>query len=285
VSAAAGPIFVVGAPRSGKTSLARSLARHSELWSSGFESFFLFELFGGRRVELAHERLFERPSPTWLRVQRVRREELLESLGRGVDSLFAARSGGRRWIDHTTDNVFMLPTLFEMFPNAIAVHVIRDGRLAVQSMLEVGSTEARNEVEMRSGSFRPSWTSDFEAACKTWAASVEAGTAMRVAEPDRVHAVLLDDLCADPHAEFTRLFTRLGVRYEERPVDFWRRRIAWRWRDGDGSSAEKKRRLWEQWSGAQRDIFVAVAAPVMARCGLASSDEASPAAGTAERAR
>ena len=44
------PVFVIGAPRSGTTVLALSLARHSQLWTSD-ESQVLWDLFEGGRLE------------------------------------------------------------------------------------------------------------------------------------------------------------------------------------------------------------------------------------------
>ena len=236
------------------------------------ESFLLPELFGDRRVERLHERLLERASPTWLRVQQMDSAELLRALGRGVDSVFGARSGGKRWLDHTSANVFMLETLLTMFPDARVVHVVRDGRLAVQSMLDVVHTEGAHEVEMRSRGFRPEWTEDFASACATWSAAVESGMRACETHPKHVLAVALDDLISDPERAFGTIFAHLALPHEEAPVRFWRRRIAARWDDADPvSTRARARSQWDVWSDEQRAIFGRDAGPTMVRYGLASS--------------
>src|SRR5208283_4344638 len=52
------PVFILGAPRSGTTALAWSLAQHSSLWTSG-ESYILWELFGHQRGRTGLETIFQ----------------------------------------------------------------------------------------------------------------------------------------------------------------------------------------------------------------------------------
>ena len=81
------PVFVIGAPRSGTTVLARALNRHPDFWASD-ETLFMPALFGGGRVESEIERWTSRPRGSWLRRQNVSREEFLSYLGMGLNALF-----------------------------------------------------------------------------------------------------------------------------------------------------------------------------------------------------
>ncbi len=93
------PVFVIGAPRSGTTVLALSLARHSQLWTSD-ESQVLWDLFEGGRLEKNYQRQ-ARYDGSWLCKQSIKKEEFLAFLGVGLNALFTSRSEGKRWVDQT----------------------------------------------------------------------------------------------------------------------------------------------------------------------------------------
>src|SRR6185436_840077 len=78
------PVFIIGAPRSGTTVLAVALSQHGQFWASD-ESFFMFGLFGNGRVDSEFQRWSARPSSSWLRTQKVAREEFLGFLGSGLN--------------------------------------------------------------------------------------------------------------------------------------------------------------------------------------------------------
>src|SRR4051794_22496100 len=83
----ANPIFILGAPRSGTTILAKSLGRHSCLWSSE-ESEFILDLFGDGQIDKAYERARALNGPSWLRTQAVGREEFFAFVGLGINAMF-----------------------------------------------------------------------------------------------------------------------------------------------------------------------------------------------------
>lgn len=259
------PVFVLGAPRSGKTTLAGALAAHSEFWTSA-ETLILPELFGEGRPERLAERLLARPSATWLRVQNVDREEFLSYLGLGVNALFTDRSGGKRWIDHTAGNTFMADTLMAMFPGASLIHVVRDGRLVVESMLDVERKLPPEKAKaMREGRFLPRWTSDFGEACRTWSSSVEAGMGACDSHPGRCLTVRFDDLMNAPAETFAKVLDALGVPDEQGPAEQWRKRRAHFEDEETNGSAQ-----WERWSSEQRQVFLDEAGSTFVACGLGS---------------
>jgi hypothetical protein len=269
------PIFVIGAPRSGKTTLAWALAAHSELWTSA-ETQILPPLFGEGRLERLVERQLERPTPTWLSKQEVDRDELFSYLGLGANALFTSRSEGKRWIDHTPDHTFMVDTLLSMFPDALVVHVIRDGRLTVQAMLDVeNKLDPERAKAMREGNFLPVWTTDFGKACTAWATSVTAGTDACARHPGRCQTVTLDELGADPEATLRRTLEFVGVADEPGPHDSWRWQA--RKRPPDPMTGREQ---WEDWSPEQRATFASEAGAVLVSCGLATESEMSQTATT-----
>lgn len=203
------PVFVIGSPRSGTTILAVALGEHPAFWTAG-EFHLLSRLFGNGRLEqqLAGELLF----PGLLQRARVTREELLAALGIGLDQLFTARAGGRRWVDQTPANVFLAEELRLLFPRARFVHLLRDGQDVVDSMLHFAdsqSSELRARVE-RAG-YVPEWAGDFTKACEMWRSSVAAGTRFAEAHPDRCRTVRYEQLVAQPEAVLRDLLAFLQV--------------------------------------------------------------------------
>ena len=168
------PVFVFGAPRSGTTALARALGMHGDFYV-GDETFFLWELYGQGRVEKVFEQWATRPSSSWLRREQVSRDEFLAAVGLGINALFTRSSGHRRWIDHTPHHCLMADTLAGMVPGAKFLHVLRDGREVVNSMIHIAATVPAEELaDMRARGFLPPWADDFRAACTTWRDAVRA---------------------------------------------------------------------------------------------------------------
>ncbi|MQA73281.1 MAG: hypothetical protein GEU88_02830 [Solirubrobacterales bacterium] len=264
------PVFVIGSPRSGTTALARALAKHSDLWASG-ETHVLFHLFRGGYAEGAFDRAIDSPGPRWLRVEDVSREEFLAHLGMGVNALFTSRSEGRRWIDHTPLNTLIADTLAAVFPGASFVHILRDGREVINSMLNFLDSRldpaVARFVEQESG-----WATDMRRACAEWREHVDAATGFCDEHTDRATVVRYEELVAAPAETFGRIHRFLGIANEERPARFFSsRRI-------NSSFGERPRlsasQLWETWDDEWRGTFAEVAGATMLACGYWTPSEA-----------
>jgi Sulfotransferase family len=256
------PVFIIGSPRSGTTILARSLGEHSELWTSE-ESHFL-----DRLVDVAADIYasgLEGHRQSWIWAQGVGRAEFVAALGTGVNALFTSRSNGRRWIEHTPYYLEIAETLAEMFPEARFIHMLRDGRRVVHSMLHL--LDRPRVVVGRARSRGPrvgGWGHDFRAACQLWATSVETASAFVSEHPERARTVVHERLVDDPSAGFRELFDFLGVDWEPGPVELFRGGLV-------NSSFESKPdpEPWLGWSPEQRAIFHAEAGPTLVASGFA----------------
>lgn len=217
------PVFVIGSPRSGTTALARALGEHSRLWTS-HESYFLNGLYGRGRAGDAWRRDAERKqAPSWVKTEEVSRQEFLGFLGSGVNALYTSRSGGRRWIDQTPLNTLMVDDLADMFPGAVFVHILRDGRHVVHSM---GNFLRKFEERDGAREYVPAWASDFVEACRTWRTWVETAASFCARNPQRAITVVNERLSADPENGFTTLYRFLEVEREEGPIkSFGTRRV------------------------------------------------------------
>ena len=67
--------------------------------------------------------------------------------------LLTRTSNGRRWIDQTPANTLVVDRLAEMFPGARFLHILRDGRRVVHSMINfhraMGDPEAVERMRER----------------------------------------------------------------------------------------------------------------------------------------
>src|SRR5207302_4503420 len=197
------PVFVVGAPRSGTTALGRALANHSDFWASE-ETHILYWVFGNERVITEFQRWkTQRRSPTWLRDQDVELAEFLAYVGLGINALFTDRSWGKRWIDHTPYYALMIDVLAQMFPGARFIHILRDGRAVVNSMVNVAVTLPEDErEEMSAGEFLPPWSNDFSEACKTWRDCVMEALKASDRYPERCLTIRHDQITDHPEKAF-----------------------------------------------------------------------------------
>jgi Sulfotransferase family len=264
------PVFVIGSPRSGTTVLARSLGLHSELWASA-ESEALFHLFGPANLaRRAFDREMALPGPRWLGREEVSREEFVAYIGAGVNALFTSRSQGLRWIDHTPIYTLIAPSLAEALPGASFIHILRDGRDVVNSML--GFVDSRSDPKVaRFAKARIAWATDMADACETWRDHVDAGMNFCDESADRAMVVSYEDLVAAPEATFGAIHGFLGVADEEAPARFLAsRRIN---SSFGGTPRRSPSEIWDGWGEEQRRTFARIAGPTMLRFGFATRNE------------
>lgn len=142
------PVFVIGCHRSGTALLYDSL-----LSAGGFPIYHaspylhttLLPICGDPSVRGHREKLFQ----LWLRSKAFRRtgfgandlrDRILQECETGGDFLqitmaeLARRAGVQRWALHDCDNIMSMPAIKREIPEALFVHVIRDGRDAALSM-------------------------------------------------------------------------------------------------------------------------------------------------------
>ena len=269
------PIFIIGSPRSGTSILAWSLAEHSQLEVFA-ESTFLWKIFGNGYAEKAYESAKARPDGRdWLSLYDVTRSEFLGYLGVGLNALMSSRCPGKRWIDQTPHNTLMADTLAELFPGAFFIHILRDGRKVVHSMINFENVLGKDRAKMlKDSGLLSEWAKDFPAACKAWSWYVE--SSMRFCEKHRSRSmtVLNEKLRSDSEKHFRLILDRLDLPYEQAVADFFRTyRINSSFREAPQEANADDRVIdsWQQWSDEQRETFVREAAPTMLKHGLATA--------------
>ena len=245
--------------------LAWALAQHSEL-STSLETDFLFHLYGEGHLGAAMEAIDGRADGGWLLSQGVHRDEFLEALSVGLNALITSRSEGRRWVDQSPTYTLIAPDLSQLFPEAQFLHIVRDGRGVVHSMISSG--------------FSAAWASDFEVACTTWSDFVRAGRSFEIAASERCLVVKYADLVGDPEGGFADILRFLNLPLQAGPATFVRTtRINSSYQpDGPASGYRGPSDPWRLWTDEQRQIFARVAGATLVAEGFATEQDLGAAA-------
>jgi hypothetical protein len=222
--------------------LAWALAQHPDFWTSG-ETDFLYHLFGQRGLDQAWA--VGSGEGSWLTRHGVTRPEFMSAIGLGMNVLISKRTAGRRWVDQSPTYTAMVHTISELFPDALFVHIMRDGRNVVQSMINSG--------------FSTPWATDFAEACRTWAWFVDQGVTFGAKAPERYLAIPYDFFSESPQACFAGILEFLDVEPNEAPAEFTRtRRINSSYQTDGPRSAQYggPQRPWDAWTKEQRETFI-----------------------------
>jgi hypothetical protein len=105
------------------------------------------------------------------------------------------------WIDHTPGHVAYVSTLFENFPAARLVHLVRDPRAVVASVLPLdwGPSSAR-------------------AGARWWLRRVGVGVLAEITWPDRVKRIHYEDVVRDPEATLREVGEFVGLSLPAAPL-------------------------------------------------------------------
>lgn len=225
------PMFVVGAPRSGTTLVAKIMDRHPDVASLG-ESHF-FEDIWARRVALgdlsteeelkrAAERAltlfgrFEFPKTQHLVEETFTKESLVDDAkmhGGGYAGLYYALMAGlanalikKRFCDDTPKHLFYLNTLLDLFPEARVIACVRDPRDFLGSYKNYWKRmTCESEVTRMRSLYNPVLTS------LLWRSSANSITRWR--HDPRVRVLRYEDLVTSPDAMIGSVCNFLGLEY------------------------------------------------------------------------
>lgn len=259
------PIFIIGSPRSGTSILAWALAQHSALTTSEESSMF-FELFRNNTVSAVYERAGARPdSRDWLRKFNVSQDEFVASIGLGLNALVTSRSDGKRWVDQTPANTMIAPALAQAFPGARFVHILRDGRSVVNSMINFAGAFSPEELEqfVQAGAM-PEFARDFSSACRAWSDYAGAAHDFVTSHPERALTVRNESLREDPASGFRELLSFLDLEFEAAVPEFFRdRKLNSSFPDSPTPGGRST--PVSEWTDEQRATFDAIAGPTAAK--------------------
>ena len=121
---------------------------------------------------------------------------------RRIFSLWAGAQGKDRYADKTPGYVLHIPTLARLFPEAVFIHLIRDGRDVASSFLELG------------------WVDRIEDAALHWRLRIRRGRrAGRALPPGRYHELRYEELVADPAPRLRELCAAIELPFSSAMLD------------------------------------------------------------------
>jgi hypothetical protein len=249
-------IFVLGTRRSGTTWLSELLMAHPDIGGPG-----TLEDAEGNFLPM-ESLIFGGLADLWVNTRADRdgvgvfmdRAAVVAALRTFCDRVFeAARekySPGAPWyLDKSPDNVDRIPILAETHPDAWNIHIVRDGRDVVRSLLAAPFEDI---------------TTVGEAAAR-WARNV--GNVIR--EKGRLHRlreVTYEQLLVDPVGETTRLFEWLGLAVNDEIVERVRGRVG-RPVARMGSTGAPRPGRWREMDPDDLATVYELAGDVLAECG------------------
>jgi len=198
-------VFVVGCPRSGTTWVQRLLATHPSI-RTGQESD-LFDLYVGPQLRTWRQELTVDSSGrggvglgcyfTDAEYQRVLKEYLLRLLVPMVGEL----APGELFLEKTPSHILYVPEIHALLPEARFIHVLRDARDTVASLLSAARGWGRAWAPRRAANAASTWVSHVHAARQ----------AQRLLPEEKFTEVRYEALHANGPRELGRLADWLGL--------------------------------------------------------------------------
>jgi hypothetical protein len=223
------PIFLVGSPRSGTTLTVDLFAQHPDVanWS---EAGRLWDPIHYHDPEADHDWTAEQATAGQIR-----------RLHRWCE-WYRQSHGKARFVNKHPRNSLRIGYLRRVFPDARFIHVIRDGRAVVSSILaQIGSRERRQKRPMGGFAKPPGWRALMrddlaEQTALQWQAIVRAVREQRAALGSAYTEVRYEALCAAPRETYRELFRFAGLRSDDTALagiperlegsESWRKQLA-----------------------------------------------------------
>lgn len=224
------PIFILGSPRSGTSVFSRLFGAHRELanWSEGH---FLFDPHYRRQT---NEHRWTEADATPFGSRRVRSNVYWYTRYIALRQRLPAH----RFTNKLPRNTLRVPWLLSIFPDALFVHIIRDGRAVVRSMIRVMEKQGKQDRTLADFARPPGWqeyyrADPYEAHARQWAGIEEVVQAdLAGLDPQRIFRVKYEEFIVETREIMRRLCRQFGLAADDKavscyPVHLENRNVKW----------------------------------------------------------
>ncbi|MBV1906180.1 MAG: sulfotransferase [Pseudomonadales bacterium] len=197
-------IFLGGSPRSGTTLVQNMLDSHPDILG-GPEFLHLPDIIALRK------KLLDSVSRGWIDII-CTTEQVDKQISAFIDNVlipFADAHGAKYVSEKTPENVLVFCELMELYPQSKFVHVVRDPRAIIASLLKVGK-KARESNQVPADH-----AANVLSAIRHVKRSFSAGFDAVHAQPDQVYTLVYEELVKDPAGEMAKLCEFLGITWNE----------------------------------------------------------------------
>jgi sulfotransferase family protein len=195
-------IFVGGAPRSGTTLVQNMLDSHPDIL--GGPEFIHIPDIINLRQKLHHSISIE-----WIDLI-CSYDDVDNCIGSLIEDLllpFADKYGGKLLSEKTPANVLVFSELISLFPKARFIHVVRDPRAIVASMLQAGARAKEKGIKTAG------FTSSLNAAINYTKRCLKSGFGASKIAPDKIINVVYENLVTDPKSETIKICQFLKIEW------------------------------------------------------------------------
>ncbi len=213
------PIFIVGSPRSGTSVFSRLFCQHPELanWSEGHC------LFDPSYLNRSNEHRWTEDMLGSFMRRRLRSNVYwytkFVSMRQGINA--------NRFTNKLPRNTLRIPYLLKAYPDAQFIHIIRDGRAVVRSMVRV--IDRQNKHDRVLGAFaRPEgWqeyheSERYEAHSRQWVGIEETVQKDLATIPDdRIYRTRYESFIKDTRQTMQDICTQFGLRADDDAIQGW----------------------------------------------------------------
>ena len=198
-------VFVGGAPRSGTTLVQNMLDSHPDICGAP-EFHHVPDIISLRKkMHVSIDRKFIDLICSYDDV-----DSHIGSLIEAILHPLADRQGCRLLSEKTPNNVLVFPELMKLFPAARFIHVVRDPRAIIASMLQVGKRAKQKDWQTQEFTHSVGAAVEYVRRCQ------QTGFTSFELAPERVYELKYERVVADPENETRRICRFLGIEWSSR---------------------------------------------------------------------
>ncbi len=210
------PIFILGSPRSGTSVFSRIFGAHPELanWSEGH---FLFDPHYRNQT---NEHRWTEKDVTEFGARRLKSN--ISWYCRYIS--VRQRIKAHRFTNKLPRNTLRVPWLLSIFPDAQFIHIIRDGRAVVRSMIRVMEKQGKQARTLADFARPPGWqeyyrADPYEAHARQWAGIEDIVQAdLAKLPPERVYRAKYEEFIVDTRQIMRSMCRQFGLRDDDEAV-------------------------------------------------------------------